>query len=147
VPKSIWIRLHRHVRKARAGVAAYSECTEAQMMAMFGWRDHKMPPLSIAKASRDRLAIGGMEKIKTYDQMENIAGLAMSINQTELSTVTDGKNPEISTPSGGWRARRAIPFAAISMTYPSAANCNVPIKATGTFQFDTIESQTRRPRQ
>jgi hypothetical protein len=26
------------VRKARAEVAAYSECTEAQMMAMFGWR-------------------------------------------------------------------------------------------------------------
>jgi hypothetical protein len=33
------------VRKARAEVAAYSECTEAQMMAMFGWRDHKMPAL------------------------------------------------------------------------------------------------------
>jgi len=39
------------VRKARAEVAAYSECTEAQMMAMFGWRDHKMPALYIAKAS------------------------------------------------------------------------------------------------
>jgi len=41
------------VRKARAEVAAYSECTEAQMMAMFGWRDHKMPALYIAKVNRD----------------------------------------------------------------------------------------------
>ena len=31
------------VRKARAEVAAYAECTESQMMAMFGWRDQKMP--------------------------------------------------------------------------------------------------------
>src|SRR5690348_12474978 len=57
------------VRKARAEVAAYSECTEAQMMAMFGWRDHKMPALYIAKANR--LAISRMERMKTYDQMEN----------------------------------------------------------------------------
>ena len=33
------------VRKARAEVAAYSECTEAQMMAMLGWRGSKMPAL------------------------------------------------------------------------------------------------------
>jgi hypothetical protein len=26
------------------------------MMAMFGWRDHKMPALYIAKANRDKLA-------------------------------------------------------------------------------------------
>lgn len=46
-------------------------------MAMFGWRDHKMPALCIAKASRDKLAIGGMEKIEAYDQMENIVDLAI----------------------------------------------------------------------
>jgi hypothetical protein len=72
------------VRKARAEVAAYSECTEAQMMAMFGWRDHKMPTLYIAKASRDKLAIGGMEKIEAYDQMENIADLAMPGDQNRI---------------------------------------------------------------
>lgn len=32
------------VRKARAEVAAYADCTESQMMAMFGWTDPKMPP-------------------------------------------------------------------------------------------------------
>jgi hypothetical protein len=31
------------VRKARAEVAAYADCTESQMMAMFGWTDPKMP--------------------------------------------------------------------------------------------------------
>jgi hypothetical protein len=41
------------------------------MMAMFGWRDNRMPALYIAKASRDKLAISGMEKIEAYDQMEN----------------------------------------------------------------------------
>jgi site-specific recombinase XerC len=74
------------VRKARAEVAAYSECTEAQMMAMFGWRDNKMPALYIAKASRDKLAISGMEKIEAYDQMENIADLAMPIDQNRIVT-------------------------------------------------------------
>jgi hypothetical protein len=69
---------------ARAEVAAYSDCTEAQMMAMFGWRDHKMPALYIAKASLDKLAISGMEKIQAYDQMENTADLAMPIDQNRI---------------------------------------------------------------
>ena len=34
-----------------------------------------MPALYIAKASLDKLAISGMEKIKAYAQMENIADL------------------------------------------------------------------------
>ena len=74
------------VRKARAEVAAYSECTEAQMMAMFGWRDHKMPALYIAKANRDKLAISGMEKIEAYDQMENIADLVMPTDENRIVT-------------------------------------------------------------
>ncbi len=74
------------VRKARAEVAAYSECTEAQMMAMFGWTDPKMPAHYIAKANRDKLAISGMEKIEAYDQTENIADLAMPIDQNRIVT-------------------------------------------------------------
>jgi hypothetical protein len=42
------------VRKARAEVAAYAECTESQMMAMFGWTDPKMPAHYIAKANREK---------------------------------------------------------------------------------------------
>jgi len=53
-------------------------------MAMFGWRDHKMPALYIAKASLDKLAISGMEKIQAYDQMENTADLAMPIDQNRI---------------------------------------------------------------
>ena len=56
------------------------------MMAMFGWRDHKMPALYIAKANRDKLAISGMEKIKAHDQMENIADLAMPTDQNRIVT-------------------------------------------------------------
>lgn len=74
------------VRKARAEVAAYSECTEAQMMAMFGCRDHKMPAFYIANASRDKLAISGMEKLEAYDQMENIADPAMPVDQNRIVT-------------------------------------------------------------
>ncbi len=39
------------VRKARAEVAAYADCTESQMMAMFGWTDPKMPAHYIARAN------------------------------------------------------------------------------------------------
>ena len=56
------------------------------MMAMFGWRDNKMPALYIAKASLDTLAISGMEKIEAYDQMENVADLAMPAGQNRIVT-------------------------------------------------------------
>lgn len=43
------------VRKARAEVAAYANCTESRMMAMFGRTDPKMPattsPRRIEKSS------------------------------------------------------------------------------------------------
>ena len=40
------------VRKARAAVAAYADCTESQMMAIFGWTDPKMPAHYIAQANQ-----------------------------------------------------------------------------------------------
>jgi hypothetical protein len=43
------------VRKARAEVAAYANCTESQMMAMFGWTDPKMLAHYIAQANREKL--------------------------------------------------------------------------------------------
>ena len=43
------------VRKARAEVAAYANCTESEMMAMFGWTDPKMPADYIAQANREKL--------------------------------------------------------------------------------------------
>jgi hypothetical protein len=50
------------VRKARAEVAAYADCTESQMMAMFGWTDPKTPAHDIAQAKREKLGISGMDK-------------------------------------------------------------------------------------
>lgn len=60
------------VRKARAEVAAYADCTESQMMAMFGWTNPKMPAHYIAQANRERLGISGMEKIVTFDQSQSL---------------------------------------------------------------------------
>jgi integrase len=56
------------VRKARAEVAAYADCTESQMMAMFGWTDPKMPAHYIAQANREKLGFSGMDKVVAFDQ-------------------------------------------------------------------------------
>ncbi|TAH68526.1 MAG: hypothetical protein EWM45_03345 [Rhodopseudomonas palustris] len=58
------------VRKARAEVAAYADCTESQMMAMFGWTDPKMPAHYIAQANREKLGISGMDKVVAFDQSQ-----------------------------------------------------------------------------
>ena len=63
------------VRKARAEVAAYADCTESQMMAMFGWTDPKMPAHYIAQANREKLGISGMEKIVAFDQSQSLDDL------------------------------------------------------------------------
>ena len=59
------------VRKARAEAAAYADCTESQMMRMFGWTDPKMPAHYIAQAQGMRLAASGMDKLIAYDQSQN----------------------------------------------------------------------------
>src|SRR5882762_7215776 len=60
------------VRKARAEVAAYADCTESQMMAMFGWTDPKMPAHYIAQANREKLGISGMDKIVAFDRSQSL---------------------------------------------------------------------------
>jgi integrase len=67
------------VRKARAEVAAYADCTESQMMAMFGWTDPKMPAHYIAQANRQRLGITGMDKVVAFDRSHAFGdGLGLS---------------------------------------------------------------------
>jgi integrase len=66
------------VRKARAEIAAYAECTEAQMMAMFGWTDPKMPAHYIAKARREKLGMTGMERIVAYDKSAGLDLLSLT---------------------------------------------------------------------
>jgi integrase len=58
------------VRKARAEAAAYADCTESQMMAMFGWTDPKMPAHYIAQANREKLGMTGMDKVIAFDQSQ-----------------------------------------------------------------------------
>ena len=60
------------VRKARAEVAAYADCTESQMMAMFGWTDPKMPAHYIAQANREKLGMSGMDKVIAFDQSNSL---------------------------------------------------------------------------
>ena len=57
------------VRKARAEVAAYADCTESQMMAMFGWT---APAHYIARANREKLGMTGMDKIVAFDQSQSL---------------------------------------------------------------------------
>jgi hypothetical protein len=64
------------VRKTRAEVAAYADCTESQMMAMFGWTDPKMPAHYIAKANREKLGMSGMDKIVAFDQSQPLEDFA-----------------------------------------------------------------------
>jgi hypothetical protein len=59
-------------RKALAEVAAYADCTESQMMAMFDWTDPKMPAHYIAQANREKLGISGMGKIVAVDQSQSL---------------------------------------------------------------------------
>lgn len=59
--------LLRRAQGPRGG-CAYVDCTESQMMAMFGWIDPKMPAHGIAQANREKLGIRGMEKIVAFDQ-------------------------------------------------------------------------------
>ncbi|MFQ3456935.1 tyrosine-type recombinase/integrase [Bradyrhizobium sp. UFLA01-814] len=84
------------VRKARAEVAAYADCTESQMMAMFGWTDPKMPAHYIAQANRERLGISGMEKIVTFDQSQSLDDW-LAVPRAN-STRTKGRNGVVTFP-------------------------------------------------
>ena len=74
------------VRKARAEVAAYADCTESQMMAMFGWTDPKMPAHYIAQAKREKLGVSGMEKIVAFDQTQSLDDFVPPAEANSLGT-------------------------------------------------------------
>jgi hypothetical protein len=48
--------------KRGAEVAAYADCTESQMLAMFGWTDPKMPAHDIAQINREKLGISDVTR-------------------------------------------------------------------------------------
>jgi hypothetical protein len=92
------------VRKARAEVAAYADCTESQMMAMFGWTDPKMPAHYIAKANREKLGISGMDKIVAFDQSQPVDDL-MPQPETN-STGTSAGNGVVTFPVTSEKKRK-----------------------------------------
>ncbi|WP_316188990.1 MULTISPECIES: hypothetical protein [unclassified Bradyrhizobium] len=79
------------VRKARAEVAAYAECTESQMMAMFGWTDPKMPALYIAQANRKKLGMSGMEKVVAFDQSQSLDDFLATPEENSSGTSTENR--------------------------------------------------------
>lgn len=79
------------VRKARAEVAAYADCTESQMMAMFGWTDPKMPAHYIAQASREKLGSSGMDKVIAFDQSNPLDDFMPAAEENKGGTATLNK--------------------------------------------------------
>ncbi len=82
--------------KARAEVVAYAECTESQMMAMFGWTDPKMPAHDIAQANREKLGISGMDKVVAFDQGQELDDFLRSV--ADNRTGTAGGNEVVTFP-------------------------------------------------
>jgi integrase len=78
------------VRKARAEVAAYADCTESQMMAMFGWTYPKMPAHYIAQANRETLGMSGMDKIVAFDQSQDMDNFLLLPDANRAAT--NGEN-------------------------------------------------------
>ncbi|WGR91726.1 hypothetical protein MTX26_15145 [Bradyrhizobium sp. ISRA443] len=70
----------------RAEDVAYAGATIPHMMAMFSWKDEKMPLISIAKADSERLGFDGMNKLIAYDQMQNIVDLTMPEDEDRIVT-------------------------------------------------------------
>ncbi|WP_407154915.1 tyrosine-type recombinase/integrase [Bradyrhizobium sp. STM 3557] len=89
------------VRKARAEVAAYAECTESQMMAMFGWTDPKMPAHYIAKANREKLGISGMDKIVAFDQSQSLDDFLAVPEENDAGT--ESENRVVTFHSNFWK--------------------------------------------
>jgi hypothetical protein len=73
-------------KKAWAEDVAYAGATIPHMMAMFGWKDEKMPSIYIAKADRERLGFDGMNKLIAFDQMQNIGDLTMPEDENRIVT-------------------------------------------------------------
>jgi len=79
------------VRKIRAEVAAYADCTESRMMAVFGWTAPKMPALYIAQANREKLGTSGMGKVVAFDQSHSLDDVLSTPTENKTGTSTANK--------------------------------------------------------
>lgn len=145
------------VRKAPAEAAAYADCTESQMMAMFGWTDPKMPAHYIAQVNRERLGISGMEKIVTFDQSQSLedfvpaAGANNARTQRRNGVVTiPGQHPKKSLAIsmlnvGLWCARRDSNPHGVTHCHLKAARLPVPPRALGDAGLRSLGWPDQRP--
>ena len=88
------------VRKARAEVAAYADCTESQMMAMFGRTDPKMPAHYIAEAKLERSSGSSWhgEKMVTFDQRQITRRLHAGARRRTTCEHGSGANEVVALP-------------------------------------------------
>jgi hypothetical protein len=127
------------VRKARAEVAAYADCTESQMMAMSGWTDPKMPAHHIAQA--EKLGMSGMDKIVAFDQNQNVDDFRPMPSANKVAT--NGTNKVVTLRSemrkksamismlivGLWCARRDSNPHDVTHCHLKAARLPIPPRA------------------
>ena len=93
------------VRKARAEVAAYADCTGSQMMAMFGWSDPKMPRSRHRAGEPEKLGVRGMEKIVAFDQSQSLDDV---VPQPEANNVATPRGNGVVTFPGNIRKKSVM---------------------------------------
>lgn len=86
------IRKSAHgLRKAGAARAASAGATTAQLKAIFGWTDEKMPSLYTQSADRERLARDAMSKLERNNPSTSIPNLATKVGNDGKKTRKNNK--------------------------------------------------------
>jgi integrase len=92
VCKAAGVRKSAHgLRKAGAARAATAGATTAQLKAIFGWTDEKMPSLYTESADRERLARDAMSKLERNNPSTSIPNLDTKVGNGDKKTRKNNK--------------------------------------------------------
>jgi integrase len=92
VCKAAGVRKSAHgLRKAGAARAASAGATTAQLKAIFGWTDEKMPSFYTQSADRERLARDAMSKLERNNPGTSIPNLDTKVGNGEKKTRKNNK--------------------------------------------------------
>jgi integrase len=92
VCKAVGVRKSAHgLRKAGAARAASAGATTAQLKAIFGWTDEKMPSFYTQSADRERLARDAMSKLERNNPGTSIPNLDTKVGNGEKKTKKNNK--------------------------------------------------------
>jgi hypothetical protein len=72
--------------KREPEVAAWPDCIESRMMAMFGCSDPKMPAHYIAQANREKLGMSGIDKIVAFYRSQPLDDLMPAPKPNRMRT-------------------------------------------------------------